>query len=182
MGVLMVSGCSRPADTVERTAEARSSSSPAVAMRLDKPEKLLSGWPESMSRKLREQAQQTLGGFKALLDGEPTSAVGTAYATPDGQYTALASGVSGKVTNPKATMDEVFAALPRLSDVKPTPPGPMGGEARCGKGETQGVNVDVCAWADRHSIGMVAFIGFPKSGDPDSLFVQARSQLEHPVT
>ncbi|WP_262283439.1 hypothetical protein [Micromonospora sp. MA102] len=135
-----------------------------------------------MSRTLREPAQKNMGSFKELLDGEPTSAVGTAYTAADEQYTALVSGVSGKVTDPKATLDRIFATLPRLSGVKPTRPGPMGGEARCGKGETQGVNVEVCAWADHHSIGMVTFLGFPKSGSADSLFVRARSQLEHPVT
>ncbi|MCM0676323.1 hypothetical protein NCC78_16745 [Micromonospora phytophila] len=151
-------------------------------MHLDKPEKLLSGWPESTSGTLSEQAQQNVSIFEKLLSGEPTSAVGTAYTTLDGQYSAVVSGVSGKVTDPKAALDTLFAALPRLSDVKPTRPGPMGGEARCGKGETQGVNVDVCAWADHHSIGMVAFLGFLKSGNPDSQFVRARSQIEHPVT
>ncbi|MER7888673.1 hypothetical protein ABTX15_02480 [Micromonospora sp. NPDC094482] len=151
-------------------------------MRLDKPEKLLGTWPESMSRQLRAQPEQNMGTFKELLDGEPTSAVGTAYTTADGRYTALVSGVSGTVTDPKATLDTVFAALPRLSGVKPTRPGPMGGEARCGKGETQGVNIEVCAWADQHSIGMVAFLGFPSGGSADDMFVRARAQLEHPVS
>ncbi|MFI7608695.1 hypothetical protein ACIBTV_26600 [Micromonospora sp. NPDC049366] len=182
-GLLMASGCSQPADNVERKADGRSASpSPTMAMRLDKPEKFLSGWPESTSRTLREHAQQNMGGFKELLDGEPTSAVATAYTTADERYTALVSGVSGKVTDPKATLDRLFAALPRLSGVKPTRPGPMGGDARCGKGETQGVNVEVCAWADHHSVGMVTFLGLPSSGSADDMFVQARSQLEHPVT
>ncbi|AXH91487.1 hypothetical protein DVH21_17005 [Micromonospora aurantiaca] len=151
-------------------------------MRLEKPERLVSGWPESKSQTLREQAQQSMGGLKELLDGEPTSAVAAAYTNADEQYSALASGVSGKVTDPKATLDRLFATLPRLSGVKPTRPGPMGGDARCGKGETQGVNVEVCAWADNHSVGMVAFLGFPSTGSAASMFVQTRSQLERPAT
>ncbi|MFG3421721.1 hypothetical protein ACIBTZ_20985 [Micromonospora sp. NPDC049460] len=150
-------------------------------MRLDKPEKLLSGWPESKNRKWRNAAQQSVGALKTLLDGDATSAVATAYTTADDKYTVVVSGVSGKVPDPTAALDRIFATLPRLSEVEPTRPGPMGGEARCGKGEDQGVWVDTCAWADDHSIGMVAFIGFPQTGDPDDMFVRARSQIEHPV-
>ncbi|MFG1723093.1 hypothetical protein ACGFII_31155 [Micromonospora chalcea] len=151
-------------------------------MRLEKPEKLLSSWPESKSQKLREQAQQNMDGLKELLDGVPTSAVAAAYTTADEQYSALVSGVSGKVSDPKATLDRLFATLPRLSGVKPTRPGPMGGDARCGKGETQDVNVEVCAWADHHSVGMVAFLDLPNTGSAASMFVRARSQLERPAT
>lgn len=182
-GLLVASGCSQPADNVERKTEARSASPlPTAAMRLEKPEKLLSSWPESKSQKLREQAQQNMGGLKELLDGEPTSAVAAAYTTADEQYSALVGGVSGKITDPKATLDRLFATLPRLSGVKPTRPGPMGGDARCGKGETQGVNVEVCAWADHHSVGMVAFLDLPSTGSAASMFVRARSQLERPAT
>jgi hypothetical protein len=180
-GLLLAGGCGRGAEPATRPTASASSSAPVVAMRLEKPEKLLSGWPESMSRTLREPAQKNMGNFKLLLDGEPTSAVGTAYTTADGQYTALVSGVTGRVTDPKATLDRIFVNLPRLTGVAPTRPGPLGGEARCGKGATQGVNVEVCAWADRYSIGMVTFLGFPKSGSADDMFVRARSQLEHPV-
>jgi hypothetical protein len=182
VGCLLVVGVlAWPVNTVRRTAGAQPLPSQAVAMRLDKPEKFLSGWPESKSRKWRRTAQQSVGALKTLLDGEATSAVATAYTTADEQYTAVVSGVSGKVADPTAALDRIFATLPRLSEVKPTRPGPMGGEARCGKGQDQGIWINTCVWSDDHSIGIVAFIGFPQTGDPDDMFVRARSQLEHPV-
>ncbi|MGY0005926.1 hypothetical protein [Micromonospora sp. I033] len=145
-----------------------------------KPEKLLSGWPESTSRKLRDQAQQNTDTSKQFLDGEATSEVGAAYALLDGSRTILVSGVSGKVTDPKGSLDKIFAALPRLSDIQSIRPGPMGGEARCGTGETQGVPVSVCMWADTQTIGMVTLLG--TSGVSPNSFVKARSQIERPLT
>lgn len=183
-GLLMTAGCPQPSDTAEPTASASTSpsSSPTVAMRMNKPEKLLGIMPESSDRRLHAPAQQTVDSFKKLLEGEPTSTLGLAYASLDEQYIVLVSGVSGTVADPESALDKVFAGLTMLTDVKPTRPGPMGGEARCGKGEDKGVHFDVCAWADSQTIGMVTRFGFPKSGSPDHNFVQLRSQLERPAS
>ncbi|WP_433284613.1 hypothetical protein [Micromonospora sp. CA-244673] len=179
--LLTASGCSGAANPVEGASLPRTASpSPAAPMRVVKPEKLLSGWPESTSGTLRDQAQQNTDTFKPFLDGEATSEVGAAYALLDNSTTILVSGVSGRVTDSKGSLDKIFAALPRLSDIQPIRPGPMGGEARCGKGETQDVKVHVCAWADNHTIGMVTQLG--SSGFSPNKFVQARSQIERPLT
>ncbi|MEO3775555.1 hypothetical protein ABGB16_01635 [Micromonospora sp. B11E3] len=192
-GLVTATGCTRLSDVAERAAEAIPTSSPA-AMRLTKPELLWGRWPESLDRRLHLQAQQAMGGFKQLLDGEPTSAVGTAYTlsaeeysaergvhSPDGQRAVLISGVSGRVVAPEATLDTVFAGLTRLRGVTPTEPGPLGGVARCGAGENKGVPVDVCAWADGHTIGMVIFIGFPRAQSRSEDFLKTRSQMEQPA-
>ncbi|MEU8301346.1 hypothetical protein AB0C04_29170 [Micromonospora sp. NPDC048909] len=88
---------------------------------------------------------------------------------------------SGTVSNPDATLDGAFSGLTAITDIAPIEPGPLGGVTRCGTGQDKGVRVNVCAWADRHTVGMVTFIGFPKSDDPLEMFGRIRSQLEHPT-
>ena len=177
--LMMAGGCARAAETVERESAPRSTSpSPSAAMRVVQPE-TLTGIPESASRRLREQAQQNTDNLKQFLDGEATSEVGSVYALRDSSVTYLLSAVSGKVTDPKASLDKSFADLPKLAGVKPSRPGPMGGEARCGSGETEGVPVTVCMWADNDTIGMVAVLGMP--GVSPSLFVRVRSQVQWAV-
>lgn len=184
-GLLMTTGCPAPADTTEPTASASPSPSPSpspVIMRMNKPEKLLGILPESPDRRLRAPAQQNVDSFTKLLDGAPTSTLATAYASLDEQYIVLVSGVSGTVADPESALDKVFAGLTMLTEVKPTRPGPMGGEARCGKGEDKGIYFHVCAWADSQTIGMLTSFGYPRSGRPDQNFVPLRSQLERPAT
>ncbi|MGN9807087.1 hypothetical protein [Micromonospora sp. L32] len=150
-------------------------------MRLDKQENLFGSWQEAKSRILHGHAQRNMAHFKTILAGDPGSAVGVAYTSTDEKYTALVSGVSGTVTDPVAALDVVFDGLYKLTDIKPTSPGPLGGEARCGGGKTDGVNFDVCAWADKHTIGSVTLIGYPDGHDPAPQFLLVRTQLEHPA-
>ncbi|SCG65371.1 hypothetical protein GA0070609_4047 [Micromonospora echinaurantiaca] len=163
-------------------------------MRLDKPKKLLGSWNETVDRRLREPVLKNTDGFERLLDGEATSAVGTAYTPVEEQYSnelgvhrpgdsriILISGVSGIVADPDATLDQVFAARPAITDLAPVPPGPLGGAARCGSSQSRDGLVNLCAWADVYTIGMVIFIGFPQTDNPTDSFPQIRSELEHPA-
>ncbi|MFI0794464.1 hypothetical protein ACH4OY_17530 [Micromonospora rubida] len=176
-GLLLAGGCSQAAGEV--TPEA--SPSTVVAMRLDAPKRLLDTWPESTSRISHDKARQLMALFKTLLDGEPTSAVGSAYAPLDERRTILVSGVSGVVPDPVRTVDGVFAGLPRFTDVKLVPPGPLGGETRCGRAGLEGVDVVVCVWVDQDTIGIVSFLGLPPKEDTTDLFLRVRAQLEHPA-
>ncbi|MEU5950465.1 hypothetical protein ABZ793_33675 [Micromonospora sp. NPDC047465] len=191
-GLLAATGCTQPGDT--RKSEAQTAPSPTTAMRLDKPKRLLDRWPESVDRSLHKTAQQNLGNLKKLLGGEPTSAIGTAYVTWEGEYlpergwyrpaggsTVLISGLSGTVSDPRATLNAAFANLTRLTTVAPTAPGPLGGEARCGTGQDKGTHIEACGWADNHTVALVTFIGFPAAQSRADDFRQVRSQLENPV-
>ncbi|MEK8104796.1 hypothetical protein NKG94_05590 [Micromonospora sp. M12] len=100
-------------------------------MRLDAPAKLLGTWPESVDRVLRGQAEQNMGTFRKLLSSGPTSAVGTAYVRAtevysgkdglhipgDDQRVILISAVSGTMADPTATVDRIFAGLPKVTNV-----------------------------------------------------------------
>ncbi|NBE81264.1 hypothetical protein [Micromonospora rubida] len=158
-------------------------------MRLEKPARLLGHWPEAPSRIRHEQAEQITGGLETLLQGQATSTVGVAYATAYNAHLALVSGVAGPVAEPDEALDELFSWWPSLTGIKETPAGPMGGKARCGKGVVkraaggfEGVYMDLCGWADPHTIGMVMFQGFPENNKPGDMFSHVRAQLERPAT
>ncbi|EEP74655.1 hypothetical protein MCAG_04982 [Micromonospora sp. ATCC 39149] len=187
-------GCSRSADTVEsRTSTPPSPSLSPAAMRLDKPEKLLGRWNESVDRRLIGLAEKNMGYFKGFVQGEPTSAVGTAYVAVKEHYSPelgvyrddnrfiLLSGVSGTATAPDAVLDAVFAGLTAVDDVEPVPSGPLGGKARCGTGQSKDLRVDVCVWASAQTLGMIHFGGLTQADDPGEKFRQIRSQTEHPA-
>lgn len=193
--LLFTTGCTKQADTPAPAAVAQSSP-PATVMRLDKPAKLLGTWPESVDRVLRGQAEQNMGTFRKLLSSGPTSAVGTAYVRAaevysrkdglhipgDDQRVILVSAVSGTMADPTATVDRIFAGLPNVTNVGAIPPGPLGGTAGCGIGQAKtGLRVDICAWEDQHTLGMVTFIGFAQADDPHAVFGQIRAELEHPA-
>ncbi|WP_229403564.1 hypothetical protein [Micromonospora okii] len=193
--LLGTTGCSRPGDTVAPRDPAGTAPSPGAApTRLDKPDTLFDGWQESVDRRLIGLADQNMGAFKKYLTGEATSAVGTAYVArkeerspelgvhrPDDSRFVLLSGVSGTVPAPEAILDAVFAGLTAVTDVVPVQPGPLGGVARCGTGKNKAIRVDVCAWAGPQTIGMIHFTGFARSDQPDQMFRQIRSQMEHPA-
>ncbi|MFJ6167774.1 hypothetical protein ACIQH6_21815 [Micromonospora orduensis] len=193
--LLFATGCSGQSDT-PTAAAATQSSPPAAAMRIDKPAKLLGTWPESVDRVIRGQAEQTMGNFTKLLAAGPTSATGTAYVRAeevhsgerglhipgDDQRVIQISAVSGTITDPTATLDKVFAGLPKVTDVGSVAPGPLGGVAGCGTGQAgTGIPVDVCVWSDQHTIGMVTFVKFTKADDPRGVFGQIRAELERPA-
>ncbi|MEU8083093.1 hypothetical protein AB0B57_05675 [Micromonospora sp. NPDC049101] len=168
----------------------------ATRMRIDKPDKLLGTWTESVDRGFHDHAEQDMGTFKKLLSAEPTSAMGTAYVQAkevysrerglhipgDDQRVILISAVSGTITDPTAALDKTFAGLPKVTNVAPIQPGPLGGLAGCGTVPAKtGIPVDICAWSDHQTLGMVTFVGFAKTDDPQGVFGQIRAELEQPA-
>ncbi|WP_328347988.1 hypothetical protein [Micromonospora sp. NBC_00421] len=178
--LLMVTGCSGTIEPGRSGSDGTPPRPSPAAMRLDKPTKVLGTWNESLDRRLTQVAQSNMGELKRLLDGEPLSALGTAYIPvkeehsaelglyrPGDERVVLLSGVSGTVADPERTLDLVFTRLTAITGVTPVPPGPIGGSARCGEGQSSGARVDVCAWADRHTLGMVHLFRFPQTAHPE---------------
>ena len=58
-----------------------------------------------------------------------------------------------------------------------TPPGPLGGIAKCGDSDTGGVKMAICVWSDNGSIGMFAMM-FKEKADLEKEFVSMRGQVE----
>ncbi|MGW4681880.1 hypothetical protein ACWEOS_25740 [Micromonospora taraxaci] len=167
-----------------------------MAMRVHGPATLLGTWPESVDRGLHDRAEQNMGNLRKLSSTEPTSLMGTAYVRAkevqsrerglhipgDDQRVIVISALSGTITDPTATLNNFFGTLTNVTDVRPVPPGPLGGVAGCGIGQaTTGTRVDICAWSDHHTLGTVTFVGFPQTDDPHGVFGQIRTEVEQPA-
>lgn len=55
--------------------------------------------------------------------------------------------------------------------------GPLGGKARCGAAESQGVPMAVCAWVDNGSLGMVVWY-YKTVNEIKAEFITVRGQIE----
>ncbi|SCE99769.1 hypothetical protein GA0070558_11894 [Micromonospora haikouensis] len=146
-------------------------------------------WGQSQRGIPHEQAAQNTAALETLVGGGSTGTVAVGYETAYRSKSAVVGAVAGKVADPARALDELFAWWPWVGGVQPVPPGPLGGEVRCGKGVEklpeggyEGKYVDLCAWADRHTIGMVVFRGFGERNKPEDMFLRVRSQVERPAS
>jgi hypothetical protein len=130
-------------------------------------------------------SQPELQAATAQMEAELKTALPNATSTVSGFYGDLATqdlvmivAVSGVVADPDAEVDEAMSTAGlNITNVKDVDPGPLGGSAKCGDGSSEGVDVGVCTWADRGSLGMIVM--FNKSGDDvASEFVTMRGQIE----
>lgn len=113
----------------------------------------------------------------------PSDAIANVYnGVSDADHAVVVSAAAGAVADPVAALDRLFTTLPRVTGIRQVDPGPLGGQARCGKGEYKGFKATVCAWADNISIGIVSFLSTgERNGDRSAEFVEVRGFLEHPV-
>jgi hypothetical protein len=78
------------------------------------------------------------------------------------QKAVIVFGAARFVGDPKADLDTGLTRLTdrlHLANVRTVPPGPMGGQSRCGTGALNGQPVSVCAWADHGTIAAGVFTG-----------------------
>jgi hypothetical protein len=112
---------------------------------------------------------------------KPAGTITSFYSDPaDPAKNVLVAGVMGDVKNPDKQVDDMFASV-RLSGVtvsgiKTVDAGPMSGSAKCGMGQTQGVPVAVCSWADHGSVGVAMFFNRDLDGSAP-LFKQIRNEI-----
>ncbi|SCE74164.1 hypothetical protein GA0074696_0566 [Micromonospora purpureochromogenes] len=175
--LMLTAGCSTASGGTD--AAATPSPWPVAGRKLQKPETLL-GLPSSSSRELTGVPESRLEDLKRQV-GELTSAVAWAYGgeTEDADA-VLISGVSGTVADPAGAVSRALQPY-RISDVRPVAAGPLGGEARCGRGRTEeGSHLTVCGWADPQTIGVVALVSSHPQGDLTSKFHQAREEMQRP--
>jgi hypothetical protein len=92
----------------------------------------------------------------------------------------MIAGASGVMADPKKELDEALTGLGSglgVTEFKTVDAGPLGGDAKCGDGKTDGVKVGVCAWADRGSLGMIV-IYFKSAAELQRQFVTMRGEIE----
>jgi hypothetical protein len=129
----------------------------------------------------------TVSGSVSGLDSElakvpgATGSVGALYGDPQKQDLVMVAAASSITGSAQSKYDDFTSGMSAsgfpASNLKDTEPGPLGGIAKCGDGETAGVPMAVCVWSDNGSVGMLAML-FKKSANLEKEFVAMRGQIE----
>lgn len=137
--------------------------------------------PKTDKRALYHAAKSHLDQLKREV-GQPTSAVGWAYGgeTEDADMVYI-SGASGKITDPAATVERALEPY-RIGNLETVDAGELGGEARCGEGRGEdprgpGSYLTVCGWADKETVGVVAFFSSQSQDDRTAELLMVRSAI-----
>lgn len=150
----------------------------ATQTRLVEP-KTLRGRPKLTEPKVRAAVEQ----MKTQLQKDvphATSTVGGFYGNPGKKDLVGIAGVSAVLAEPKKELDDAVTGIGSTLGVKQfktVDAGPLGGAAKCGDGKTDGIQVGVCVWADRGSLGMIILYYKPAAA-LQSQFVAMRSEIE----
>jgi hypothetical protein len=129
---------------------------------------------------LTEAANQIKTNLSAKVPNA-TGTVGAFYVDPsDPAKLTMVVGATGKVDDPAAELDQVFAGAASsgltVSDIHNVSPGTLSGDAKCGTAAVSGQPVVVCAWADPGSVGLMQFRQRDMTASAD-LFAQMRNGM-----
>jgi hypothetical protein len=111
---------------------------------------------------LQSTADQLNGQLRAGMDNV-TSSVAAFYEDPaDPNKIVMLYGVTGPITNPGRTLDASLDQLTggggiTVAELHAVDAGPLGGDAKCGAGESSSGPLTVCGWADHGSTAVVIF-------------------------
>ncbi|GAA1757382.1 hypothetical protein [Luedemannella helvata] len=127
--------------------------------------------------------QSTAEELKRQLEAEipsSTSSMAAFYEDPaDAKKVVMVYGVTAKISSPTKELDEAFSSAGTsmsVTDVRTVDAGPLSGEAKCGKGNTQGLDLTLCGWADHGSLALVVF--FNRDVDSSAvMFKQIRNEV-----
>ncbi|MEV2242051.1 hypothetical protein [Micromonospora sp. NPDC049891] len=139
----------------------------------------LAGRPKITDPELQQAADDIVRDIRSTVTNE-TSAVGAFYGDPADEDLVMIAGASGLMSDPKQELDAAVQSLSAdldLSNMTPVDPGPLGGEARCGDGGSEGVPLGICTWADRGSVGLIVMF-FSSRADAQAEFVTIRGQVQ----
>ncbi len=110
-----------------------------------------------------------------------TNSVGALYGTVGKRDIVVIAGVAAPVRNPTQELNGTFfgAGVGGLdvTGITEVDPGPLGGEAKCGKADASGVNMALCAWADEGSVGWIIWY-FKSVRQAKGEFAELRGQIE----
>jgi hypothetical protein len=121
--------------------------------------------------------------LQSALAGAPgaTKSVGALYGTPSKRDIVVVAGVEAPVADPAKEMDGTFFGAGvgglEVTGITDVDPGPLGGEARCGKSESAGVDLAFCAWADEGSVGWIMWY-FKSVKQVKGEFAKLRGEIE----
>ena len=110
-----------------------------------------------------------------------TTSVGALYGTVAKRDIVVIAGVAAPVDDPGKELTGTFfgAGVGGLdvTGITEVEPGPLGGEAKCGKADASGVNMALCAWADEGSVGWIIWY-FKSVKQAKAEFAKLRGEIE----
>ncbi|MEV4655768.1 hypothetical protein [Micromonospora sp. NPDC049301] len=139
----------------------------------------LAGRPKIDDPELQKLSDDLVAEMKSTVQNE-TSAVGAFYGDPAKEDLVMIAGTSGLMADPKKELDTAVTGLSTelgVATMATVDPGPLGGDARCGDGKTDGVPLGVCVWADKGSVGLVVMF-FKSGAEAQAEFATIRGQVE----
>ena len=151
----------------------------AASTRVVAPE-TLAGRPKVTQPELQTASDTLVANLKTNMP-DATSTVGAFYGDVLAGDLIMIAAVSGIVANPAAEVDKSFSDMSgagmAVTNIQSVDPGPLGGEAKCGDGSSQGLSLGICSWADFGSIGMIVM--YDKTGaEAATEFVEIRGAIE----
>ncbi|KWV32374.1 hypothetical protein [Micromonospora rifamycinica] len=139
----------------------------------------LAGRPQVTDPALKAVADGLVTEMKKSVQGE-TSTAGAFYGDPTKQDLLMIAAASGVMADPKKELDDAVAGITtelNVTNMAGVDAGPLGGDARCGDGKSEGVPLGVCVWADKGSVGLIVQY-YKSAADLKSEFVTMRGQIE----
>jgi hypothetical protein len=169
-----------PGSTTEPTTEpsAEPTKAPASAITVVEPKKL-GGRPKLTDAQFAPLASE----LKSSLADVPgaTKTVGTLYGTVEKRNIVVVAAAAAPLAEPGKEIDAAFTSAGfggmKISGITDVSPGPLGGEARCGKATQQDLNMAICVWADNGSLGMMIWY-FKSVSKAKAEFPKLRAQVE----
>ncbi|WP_229401260.1 YppG family protein [Micromonospora okii] len=139
----------------------------------------LAGRPKVTEPQLQAAVDTMIAQMKSTVQNE-TSTAGGFYGDLQKQDLVMIAAASGLLADPTKELDDAISELGKempLSNVATVDAGPLGGEARCGDGKSEGMKLGVCLWADKGSVGMIVMY-FKTAAQAKAEFVTMRGQIE----
>ncbi|MGC5017660.1 hypothetical protein [Micromonospora sp. DT47] len=139
----------------------------------------LAGRKQISDPELKALSDQMVAEMKSSVQNE-TGAAGAFYGDPAKQDLVMIAAASGLMADPKKELDEAVTGLSgelAVTNMATVDAGPLGGDAKCGDGKTEGVPLGVCAWSDKGSVGMIVMF-FKSGAEAKTEFVTMRGQIE----
>ncbi|MFG1888273.1 hypothetical protein ACGFIR_10450 [Micromonospora sp. NPDC049051] len=152
--------------------------SSAPRIRVVTPE-TLGGRAKSTEPALRKATDDMVRELRSSVSSE-SSVAGAFYGSAKDRDMVMVIAASSFVLNPERELDDTVKGLSKnlaVQRLTAIAPGPQGGVAKCGDGESAGVPLGVCAWADHGSVGLIVLF-FSSSAAAAAEFVALRAEIE----
>ncbi|MGA3563676.1 hypothetical protein [Melissospora conviva] len=124
-------------------------------------------------------AQELANGFKADIP-EATATAAAIYGDLATEDMVMFGAISGVLADPVQELDDAITGLSGelgITNFATVEPGPLGGQAKCGDGVQDEVQMAVCVWTDKGSLGFIIMY-FSTAGELKAEFVSMRGEIE----